>query len=340
LVFESSFEFLKVMTKSSTCVPRRQALKQQTLRQPAPHQQVPDQVEVTLLLSGGQQYTLSVPTSDLLLRQLFEVVMDWEGKRDRRLFQIPIEQGRSMLTFPCDRLIGVITHPPLIIQQPVIQQPVIQQPVIQQPTQPIAATQPSALLTANFVQLDNFLPPAQHRRLLQYVLQRKASFVSTSTSMGDLDYRRSIVLYDLPEFAAQITQQIQAVLPDVSAQLGLMPFPLGQIETQITAHNDGNYYKIHNDNGSPETASRELTYVYYFTREPKAFSGGELWLYDGRLENNFFVRAESFRTIEPRNNSIVFFLSRYMHEVLPVQCPSKTFANGRFTVNGWVRRAS
>ncbi|MGB8690572.1 MAG: proline hydroxylase, partial [Microcoleus sp.] len=34
----------------------------------------------------------------------------------------------------------------------------------------------------------------------------------------------------------------------------------------------------------------------------------------------------------------VFFLSRYMHEVLPVSCPSKAFADSRFTINGWVRR--
>jgi Rps23 Pro-64 3,4-dihydroxylase Tpa1-like proline 4-hydroxylase len=39
------------------------------------------------------------------------------------------------------------------------------------------------------------------------------------------------------------------------------PFSISQIESQMTSHNDGNYYKIHNDNGSPDTATRELTYV-------------------------------------------------------------------------------
>ena len=291
-------------------------------------QQIPDQVEVTLLLSGGQEYTLSVPTQDLLLRQLFEVVMDWEGKRARRLFQIPIHQGKAMLTFPCDRLVALITNPPLAIQQP-----------IAAPIQPSYPPTPQNLLPSNFVQLDQFLPPQQHQHLLQQVLRRKANFVSASTSTSDRNHRRSKVLYDFPEVTALITQQIQAVLPNVVAQLGLVPLPLSQIEAQITAHTDGNYYQVHNDNGSPDTASRELTYVYYFNREPKAYSGGELRLYDSRIENSFFVKAESFKTIEPRNNSIIFFLSRYMHEVLPVRCPSKSFADSRFTVNGWVRRA-
>jgi SM-20-related protein len=35
---------------------------------------------------------------------------------------------------------------------------------------------------------------------------------------------------------------------------------------------------------------------------------------------------------------LVVFPSRYLHEVLPVSCPSQTFADSRFTINGWVRR--
>lgn len=128
------------------------------------------------------------------------------------------------------------------------------------------------------------------------------------------------------------------MLPDVISKLEIPPFTISQIESQLTAHNDGNYYKLHNDNGSLETATRELSYVYYFYREPKPFSGGELRIYDSRIENNFYVAAKSSKTVEPRNNSIMFFLSRYLHEVLPVSCPSKAFADSRFTINGWVRR--
>jgi SM-20-related protein len=127
-------------------------------------------------------------------------------------------------------------------------------------------------------------------------------------------------------------------LPDVLAELGMPNFTIQQVESQLTAHNDGNYYKIHNDNGSPDTATRELTYVYYFHQEPKGFTGGELQIYDTQIQNNHYTQAPTFNTVEPRNNSIVFFLSRYMHEVLPISCPSRAFADSRFTINGWIRR--
>ena len=296
-------------------------------RSPQIPQQIPNQVEVTLLLSGGQEYTLSVPTQDLLLRQLFEVVMDWEGKRVKRLFQVPIQQGQAMLVFPCDRLVGLITNPPMVVQQPI---------QLQQPDREVAAE--PAIIPSKAFQFENVLSPSEHRQLLSYVQKRESAFVSTSTSTGDLSHRHSVVLYEFSEFSELISSRIRAFLPEVLAQFGLAELPVTQIESQLTAHNNGHYYRVHNDSGSLDTASRELTYVYYFNREPKRFSGGELRIYDSRVENNFLVRAESYRTIEPRNNSIVFFLSRYMHEVLPVQCPSGKFAASRFTVNGWVRR--
>ena len=147
-----------------------------------------------------------------------------------------------------------------------------------------------------------------------------------------------MILHSFPEFSQLVVNRIQAILPDVFRKLNLSLFPIGEIEAQLTSHNDGNYYKIHNDNGSPDTATREFTYVYYFYQQPKAFSGGELLIYDSKIENNFYVKADSYKRVEPRNNSIVFFLSRYLHEVLPVSCPSKVFADSRFTINGWVRR--
>jgi len=131
---------------------------------------------------------------------------------------------------------------------------------------------------------------------------------------------------------------IQSVALDIFRTLELPPFSVDYIESQLTAHNDGNYYKVHNDNGSSNTATRELTYVYYFHREPKPFLGGELVIYDSKIENTYYVNADSFKTIEPRNNSIVFFLSRYMHEVLPVSCLSRSFQDSRFTINGWIHR--
>lgn len=196
----------------------------------------------------------------------------------------------------------------------------------------------SEVQVSDSLQIENFLNLEEHDRLLNYTLQQEANFISTTTSTGKTAYRQSQVLYDLAEFSQLILDRIQTVLPNVVRQLNLPAFEVSQIEMQLTAHNDQHYYKLHNDNGSAEAASRKLTYVYYFYREPKAFSGGALRIYDSKITNDFYiVAADTFHTIEPHNNSIVFFPSYYLHEVLPVCCPSQAFADSRFTVNGWVR---
>lgn len=202
----------------------------------------------------------------------------------------------------------------------------------------------SVIQAAKYLQLDQFLnqsklPTLQgSSRLLDYVLHQESNFVPTTTSTGETDYRKSKILYEFPELSQWMVQQIEAVLPTVLTRLDHPPFQVSQIEIQLTAHNDGNYYKIHNDNGSAEVARRELSYVYYFYQEPKGFSGGELRVYDLNVETGWYESAETSVTIEPRNNSIVFFPSYYLHEVLPVVCPSCTFAQSRFTLNGWICR--
>ncbi len=288
-----------------------------------------DQVAITLLLTGGQEYTVTVMPEDPLLHDLYETLVAGNGSSVKRLFQIPIQHGKAVLAFPSDRLVGLITEPPLIIEQ--------NQVASSNPsTTPLQSDSDPCI--SKYLQLDQFLAPADHQQLLDYVIEHEAEFVPSSTFTGEANYRESVVLYSFPEFSELITRQIQQVLPQVCEQFSLAPFPVTQIEAQLTAHNDGQFYKVHNDNGSQDTATRELTYVYYFHREPKAFSGGELVIYDSKIQNNYYVQAHTFKTVEPRNNSIVFFLSRYMHEVLPIHCPSQDFADSRFTINGWIRR--
>lgn len=289
-----------------------------------PQQSQLQDIKVQLLLMGGHQYTVYLKEDSPVLHNLLKAIMASTQKQESNfscLFQLPLEEGRAALCFRSEHLVGLVTEPPVYLQQ-------------KEDTKPKA----TEILISDWVQIDNFLTRDEKNQLLDYVLQSEPDFVPTSTSTGDLNYRQSTILYSFPEFSQLIVNRIQAILPDVFRKLKLSPFPVAQIETQLTAHNDGNYYKIHNDNGSPDTATRELTYVYYFYREPKPFSGGELVLYDSKLENNFYVKADSSHLVEPRNNSIVFFLSRYLHEVLPVNCPSQAFADSRFTINGWIRR--
>ncbi|MDZ8090090.1 MAG: 2OG-Fe(II) oxygenase [Nostoc sp. DedQUE12b] len=281
-------------------------------------------VKVQLLLTGGHQYTIYLKSDAPVLHSLLTTVVARAYKQEselHNLFQIPIDEGRSVLCFPSEYLIGVVTEPPIFVQQSEKVQ-----------------LQNDYILASDYIQIDNFLKPEEHKSLLKYVLEKESDFLPSNTSTNDVNYRQSMVVYSFAEFSELILKRIQAMIPDIISKLNLPSFSVSQIESQLTAHNDGNYYKLHNDNGSSDTDTRELTYVYYFYQEPKSFSGGELLIYDSKIENNLYVNAETFKTVEPRNNSIVFFLSRYMHEVLPVNCPSQAFGDSRFTINGWVRR--
>ncbi len=292
----------------------------------ASEQLEPRDVKVKLLLTGGHEYTVYLRSDAPVLHNLLKAVVARAYKQEsacQSLLQIPIDEGRSVLYFPSEHLTGLVIEPPIFLQQIENYQ-----------------YQSTDIFTSDYVQIDNFLSSEEHKKLLKYVLTKESEFLPTSTSTNDVNYRRSMVLYSFPDFSDMIVRRVRAMIPDIISKLDIPSFSISQIEAQLTAHNDGNYYKIHNDNGSSDTANREFTFVYYFYREPKAFSGGELLLYDSKIENNLYVNAESFTKIEPRNNSIVFFLSRCMHEVLPVICKSRSFADSRFTINGWVRKAT
>ena len=340
--------------------------------EPAPTEPAQDTVAspvvVTLLLAGGHEYQLILDQDAPPLKRLFAVLMDPPEKRRSRLFQLPVqtETGddeerngpEAALCFTGDRLVGIVTDPPIYIQQPT-NQSTETAPQKTAQAESTAATAQSAsssshysviasperektlgagVIPSRYIQLTNFLDSDLHQQILDYAVKQEPAFVGSSTSTGDLDYRQSSVLHHFPQFSDIMQGEIHRAFADVVASLKINPFTITQVEAQLTAHNDGHYYKVHNDNGSEDTATRVLTYVYYFYQDPKPFSGGALRIYDSRIQNNYYVQADSCQDVTPINNSIVFFPSYYMHEVLPIMCPSRQFADSRFTINGWVRQ--
>ena len=147
------------------------------------------------------------------------------------------------------------------------------------------------------------------------------------------DHRRSRVLFETGDYGRLITERIRFYLERMVRDLDCEPFPVGEIEAQITASNDGDFFGLHADNSEGPLRTREITFVYFFHREPKPFSGGELRIYSS--ENG---EEGTFETIVPEQNQLIVFPSGVLHEVLPVHCPSKQFADSRFTLNGWFRR--
>jgi SM-20-related protein len=209
----------------------------------------------------------------------------------------------------------------------------------------VAVMERTPFLPAKCVVLDEFLAPQELEELTIYALQHEAGFqastlVSPAAEGGVVNYehRRSRVLMDLARHQDLILDRIKAVLPQVLDKLGIQEFPIAEIEAQITASNNGDFFLRHSDSGNERVASRRLTFVYFFHREPRQFEGGELRIHDARLEGGEYVSQGSYQTIVPQQNQIVFFPCELLHEITPVKCPSQLFADSRFTVNGWLRR--
>ena len=187
---------------------------------------------------------------------------------------------------------------------------------------------------------DGFLPRGEAERLWRYAASREHDFVASSTTTRVPGYRVSRVLPHFPEVAGVIRGRVDALTPELIRRFRLPPFKPGVTEVQLTAHNHGQFYRVHNDCGSPPTASRVISFVYYFGRQPSGFTGGHLRVFDALIKDGRWIKGPAAYEIAPVHNRIVFFLSRYHHEVLPVVCPSGQFADGRFTMNGWIRRAA
>ena len=240
-------------------------------------------------------------------------------------------------------------HPPGV-RAPVLPTPKDPQPpssvrtTVVSETSTAVAERPS-LLPAQCVVLDEFLAPQELEELTRFVQEHEADFsasevVSPNADGGIVNYehRRSRVLMDLTQHQDIMLERIKAVLPQVLDRLGMEEFSIAGVEAQVTASHDGDFFHFHSDNGSDRVASRYLTFVYFFHREPRQFEGGELRIHDALLEQGAYVSAGSYQTIIPQQNQIVFFPCELLHEITPVNCASQHFADSRFTLNGWLRR--
>jgi SM-20-related protein len=184
----------------------------------------------------------------------------------------------------------------------------------------------------------DFLPDDEWQSLLGQVLASEARFRPSGTHDARAEYRQSLVLNPPVDLVRPVVDRVRSLMPQVLPVLRVSPIVVGAVEAQITASVDGSFFGVHTDAGR-DVPKRHLTYVYYFNRAPKGFTGGELRVYDDVVRNGKLARAESFQMIDPVHNRLVLFWAKTMHEVMPVRVPSRAFADARFTVNGWINAA-
>jgi SM-20-related protein len=192
---------------------------------------------------------------------------------------------------------------------------------------------------APFVRLHGFLDRQQQQDLWNVVGPAEFHAATMSLPDGvrvDREYRiahemrnsHAIRSWFLPLVARSIDEH-------VLDRLGLPAFDIGDWELQVTRHDDGGMLRIHRDRGATNRL-RALSYVYYFHREPKRYSGGDLLLFD-EIDRKSPRRVAAFTRLAPIDNSLLLFSPDRLHCVTTV-CAGPDPFDARWTINGWLLR--
>lgn len=188
----------------------------------------------------------------------------------------------------------------------------------------------------------DFLAPKDHAALLAETLEAQALYQSSTISRYEEDMTRISGQVDpsvrhsnvrkLPKiFSAKFEEKLLALQSTIERTTGVEFPEARRFEIESVHSGDGALFTAHIDtNRGPQSSRRVISAVYYYSRTPAAFSGGQLKLYS-------LDRSGSI-TVEPEDNTMVLFPSMFLHEVLPVSVPSGEWADGRFSVNCWVHR--
>jgi Rps23 Pro-64 3,4-dihydroxylase Tpa1-like proline 4-hydroxylase len=277
-------------------------------------------VDVRVHFLAVPSVKLRCDRNDPLIGRLFAALEDNPGSGQLLCLPNDGDEGR-MLYVPSSQVAAVETWPPLDPGLLAAGTPSYVTPASQSPPLRI---------------MKNYLPESLARQFLAQTVQNRDGFEASSVTTKVEDYRRSKVLHLEGALREQFEARVYESLLTAARAFGIQIPADRKFDSQLTASGHGDFFKSHRDRGNDgeETSNRLLTYVYYFHREPKPFSGGELRLYD--FEEGSWNPAASYRTIAPEHNMLVVFPSWANHEVLPVIVPSGAFEDSRFTVNGWL----
>lgn len=192
---------------------------------------------------------------------------------------------------------------------------------------------------APVVIVDDFLGGATAERLLRYAIAKQSGFQASKVALRhegifDASRRVSLVSNDVDAVMPWIEPVIRKAVSDAIPRLGLVNVDSYLLEPELAWSGDGGFFKMHTDTLRYRASHRVMTMVYYFHKQPKAFSGGQLRLYGLGAQAD----RDACQEIEPRSDRAVFFPSWFPHEVRTVRCNTGAFADGRFAITCWVHK--
>jgi Rps23 Pro-64 3,4-dihydroxylase Tpa1-like proline 4-hydroxylase len=167
---------------------------------------------------------------------------------------------------------------------------------------------------------EEFLAPQTADEVLAQILERAQDFCPLTGTRNFLRLPQPLPLL------SGFSEKLSTMLPHIQSVFSI-DLSRPEIELYVHAYNDGTYFLPHADTHGGGNWRRRLSCVYYVHRRPRAFTGGDLIVYDRR------GRAHP---VGAEHNSAIFFPANLLHEVREVTCPSRSFVDSRFSINVWI----
>lgn len=183
-----------------------------------------------------------------------------------------------------------------------------------------------------------FLPPELNQEILDNMLEDLATFddakvfsVEGGKSGVNLESRVAKTANLRPAMFSAFKSAVSQALPEIVPKIGLKMRDDFKFEIGAAMHQDGGFFTRHIDTrtGPSEGTARYISAVYYLSRTPQQFTGGQFRLHS--------LIGDSHLDFEATNNALLVFPSFAPHEVLPISVPSGKPEDGRFSINCWVR---
>lgn len=188
--------------------------------------------------------------------------------------------------------------------------------------------------------LRNVMGPQFVGELLEFAIRREGDFTPAAVYKKiegptvDADKRDCMLLYDLEAFRSRFGSVIKSRAVPIAAALGLGA-DLAPKELELCAYGDGGAFRRHHDIAKNPT--RAATCVYYFSRTPRPFTGGQLRLHPWPVP--LASTSREVQDVEPECDSMVILPSILPHEVLPVRSPTGRWSDRRFSLTCWLWNA-
>lgn len=309
-------------------------------------------ISVRLQLEGGQDIPVQLREDAPELMLLFQILASRGNdalQPVEKFLQMPLEDGKAACSFHSRQLVSVITEPPVVVQlempaaprsAPADNRSPRGNPAAMQaaPSGGQSIGQATVVHTPRCMIIDDFLTADECADMLAYALDHESDFESGTVEGKASPHRQNKVIMGFADTAHSrlLQNRLLTWFPYLAARLELQPFALRYVESQLTASNDGHYYRLHSDAGPEQAEARVLTCVYYFFRQPRPFSGGALRLYDALEQGGQRQPMARYQAFEPVSNRLLVFRSTAHHELMRIRCPSRQFADSRFAVTNWL----